>query len=64
MPRDFPESGVVDVGRDDLLKASLPILLLDHVDEAIVDNGSVGEEEGASGTQLVEEEQILILQIR
>ena len=58
---NVPQSRVVDVGRNDFLKASLPILFLDHVDEAIVDDRAVREKESASGAQLVKEEEILIL---
>ena len=58
---NIPQGGVVDVRGDDFLEPALPVFLLDHVDETIVNDSSVGKEESAPGTQLVEEEQILIL---
>jgi hypothetical protein len=57
--RRLPELGVVDIGADNLAKASLPVLLLKEVCELVVYVGSLGLEEAGPGAQLVEEEEIL-----
>ena len=57
----IPQFGVVDIGRDNFLKSSFPVFLLDHIDESIVNNRAVRQEESAAGAQRVEEEKILIL---
>jgi len=44
-----------------LLVSSISVLLLDESDESVVDSHSVGKEEGRSGTELVEHEELLLL---
>ena len=44
-----PQVEVVNVGRDDLVEAALPVVVLDEIDELVVDAGAVGEPEGRSG---------------
>jgi len=58
--RGLPELRVVHVGRDDLLVATLEVLLAHELDKGIVDPRSVREEEAASGAQVVEEEEFLV----
>ena len=57
--RRVPEVEVVDVRRHDLRVLAEPVLVLDEGDEAVVDARAVGLEEGGSGAQLVEEEELL-----
>ena len=64
MPGLLPELGVVDIGADDFGESSCPVLFFDEVDEAIENDGAFGLEETTSGTQLVEEEQLLVLKYR
>mmetsp|Transcript_5067 Transcript_5067/g.9371 ORF Transcript_5067/g.9371 Transcript_5067/m.9371 type:complete len:558 (-) Transcript_5067:471-2144(-) len=57
---DLPEVEVEDVGRDDFLVLVVPVLLADELDEAVVDTGSVGEEEAAAGGEMVEEKELML----
>ena len=59
--RHLPQFAVEDVRRDDLLETSLVILAADEGNQCVVDVGSTGQEEAATGTELVEEEQLLVL---
>ena len=61
MARRHPEFGVVDVGRDDLLEASLSVFTSNELHELVVDHGAFGIEEAASWTELMEEEEVLLL---
>ena len=60
--RCLPQFAVVDVGRDDLPKASLPVLTADVGHQGVVDVGSARQEETAAGTQFVEEVELLVLE--
>ena len=57
----LPQLGVVNIGADDFVKASLPVLLFDKVNESVEDDRAFRLEEATSGAQLVEKEQFLIL---
>lgn len=48
------------LGRDDLLVAPLPVLLLDVILEGVVDPRTVGQPEGASRGEGMEEEELLL----
>ena len=61
MAGNIPQLGVVDIGRNNFLKSSFPVFLLDHIDESIVDNRAMRQEESAARAQRVKEEKILIL---
>mmetsp|Transcript_25488 Transcript_25488/g.42978 ORF Transcript_25488/g.42978 Transcript_25488/m.42978 type:complete len:248 (+) Transcript_25488:1998-2741(+) len=56
----LPQLQVEDIGRDDLLVAAYPVLLLDEVHEAVVDPGTVRHPECRAGRQVVEEKQLLL----
>lgn len=43
-----------------LLVLVLPVLLPHEVDECVVDAATMGQEEGATGGQVVEKEQVLL----
>ena len=60
--RSEPELRVEDVGRDDLLEAALAVLAAEVLDQRVVNEGAVRREEARARTQLVEEEQLLILE--
>ena len=60
----LPKLGIVDVGADDFVEPTLPVLLFDEIDESVENDGAFGLEEATAGTQLVEEEQFLILKKR
>ena len=57
----LPKLGIVDVGADDFVESTFPVLLFDEIDESVENDGAFGLEEATAGTQLVEEEQFLIL---
>ncbi len=59
--RGHPQLGVVDVGRDDLDEAAASVLGAHHVNELVVDDGALRVEEATARTQLVKEEQLLLL---
>merc|ERR1719234_1025192 len=56
----LPQLGVVDVWTDNLLKASLPVLLLDEGKELVVDVSALGLEKAGPWREFVEEEKILL----
>jgi len=56
----FPEFCVKNVWGDDLLEPAHTVLLTDKVHEAVVQEGTLGKEEGTAGAELVEEEQVLL----
>ena len=49
MSRRDPQLAVVDVGRDNLLIASLAVLLADELDQSIVDVRPTRKKETATG---------------
>ena len=57
--RGLPQLGVVDVGRDDLLEPTLPVLFAEELNELVVYVRALGLEEAGAGGELVEEEQVL-----
>jgi hypothetical protein len=61
MAGGLPQLGVVDVGRNNLFEASLPVLFSKEFYKAIVNCSSFWQEEARARTQFVEEEQLLLL---
>ena len=59
--RDLPQLQVVDVGTDDLLVASATILWPDKFDECVVNVRTARMKKAASGTQLMEEVELMVL---
>lgn len=57
--RLLPELEVEHVGRDDFLVAALPVLLLDHFHQAVIDTSAVRQPEARARRQLMEEEELL-----
>ena len=60
MAGSLPQLGVIHVGRYDLLEATLPILILDELEQLVVDVGALGLEKAGAGRELVEEEEVLL----
>lgn len=57
--RGLPQVRLINVGADDLVKSSLLVLAPDQLHQSIVDSSAVGQEEGGTRRNLVEEEQLL-----
>lgn len=58
---DFPEVGLVHVGRHDLLEASFSVFTLDQSHQGLVDAGTMRQPEGGARGHLVPEEEFLVL---
>ena len=61
MARGLPQVDVVEIGRHDLLEASLAVLEAHELHELVVDLGAVWQEEGAAWREWTEEEELLVL---
>ncbi len=60
MAANLPQLGVEHVGRDDLLETAFPVLAAHQIDEFVVNVGTCGKEETATGRELVEEEEFVL----
>mmetsp|Transcript_538 Transcript_538/g.1044 ORF Transcript_538/g.1044 Transcript_538/m.1044 type:complete len:502 (+) Transcript_538:1007-2512(+) len=58
--RGLPQLEVEQVGRLHLLVAAHAVLLADHVHQLVVDEGALGEHEGAAGREGVHVEEVLV----
>jgi len=59
--RALPELGIVHVGSDDLLEATLPVVAAHELNKGVVDACAVGQEEAAARAELVEKEELVLL---
>lgn len=59
MAGGLPKLGVIHVGRDDFLEATLAVLATKKIYQRIVDMGPVWSEEAGSWAKFVEEEQLM-----